>query len=180
MNATATAKNTWTTPQRELMRKLIAWIAEHDEQTAQDWREHLNTQWRNGRLDRAFASRTITALQESLGAVKRTAATAAAQLPEVPEGRYAVDNEDGATAFYLITARNGRTSVSVYKAEQPIRLGRAQAATVLRKVEAAGVEAARNRFADETARCWRCGTQLTDAESRARRMGPICYGKVYG
>lgn len=40
----------------------------------------------------------------------------------------------------------------------------------------AGIDEAANTYADNEQRCKRCGSHLTDDESRAARMGPVCRG----
>jgi hypothetical protein len=41
----------------------------------------------------------------------------------------------------------------------------------------AGISKAREDYADNQSRCMKCGAQLTDDESRATGMGPVCRGK---
>lgn len=40
-----------------------------------------------------------------------------------------------------------------------------------------GIEKSREDYADNQQRCMRCGLHLTDQESRAARMGPVCREK---
>jgi hypothetical protein len=56
----------------------------------------------------------------------------------------------------------------VSKTEQMAALG-----AILRT----GIEKSREDYADNQRRCMRCGLHLTDEESRAARMGPVCREK---
>lgn len=58
------------------------------------------------------------------------------------------------------------------------RVSRAASASVLAKIVAAGPEAASARYGHEIGECGICGRQLTNDESRARGIGPICVQKM--
>jgi hypothetical protein len=79
--------------------------------------------------------------------------------------------DDGKWAGYRFVRRivGGRGPQQIHKSEQM---------AALRAILEAGVEAAGNLYADELGNCKKCGRDLTDDESRARRMGPICAGKA--
>lgn len=95
--------------------------------------------------------------------------------PQVPAGRYAVEREDGALAFYRVVVENGRYTVFVYASDRQHRVKSWKSSlTILRKIESAGIETARMRFADERGECTDCGRMLTDEESRKRGKGAIC------
>lgn len=104
------------------------------------------------------------------------------QLPDVPAGRYAVDTEEGHLAFYRVDrptegAWAGRTFVKVQASDElhPVRGG--AAASVLRKI-AVDPAAASLRYGREIGSCGVCGRTLTDEDSRARGIGPICAEKT--
>ncbi|UXE04420.1 hypothetical protein SEA_FUNSIZED_49 [Mycobacterium phage Funsized] len=115
--------------------------------------------------------------------------SAAGDLPGadvVPAGRYAVETEDGAVntlAFYKVDRpTEGRWAGYVFVKhivgddEQRLAFGTAKA--VLRKIAEAGAEAASARYGHEIGRCGLCDRQLTNDDSRARGIGPICAAKA--
>jgi len=57
--------------------------------------------------------------------------------------------------------------VEISQAEQRAALG-----AILRT----GIDKSREDYADNQERCMKCGIHLTDDESRAARMGPVCRG----
>jgi hypothetical protein len=102
----------------------------------------------------------------------------------VPAGRYAVTGEAGQTVFVKVDEGKGKwdgyTFVSLligspgHLREQ--RLDRNASRALLAKV-AVDPEAACIRFGHELETCGRCGSPLTNAESRARGIGPDCAEK---
>jgi hypothetical protein len=111
-----------------------------------------------------------------------------APLPDVPEGRYAVDNpaRPGELTFWKIGhPTSGPSAGRVYikqivggHADEKLYGDEARAA--LEAILAAGVQAARDRYADETRTCWRCGIELTEGLSRQIRTGPDCCMAEWG
>jgi Family of unknown function (DUF6011) len=100
-------------------------------------------------------------------------------LPDVPAGRYAIE-VDGVLKFYHVDKPTegrwvGYTFVSVRASDTkyPVR-GMDQKRAVLNAIIAAGVQEATERFGRELGICGICGRSLTDDESRARGIGPIC------
>jgi hypothetical protein len=106
---------------------------------------------------------------------------------DVPAGRYAVEGDDGTTDFYkvdrptegrwagyvfvkLLIASGGHGVESL--SEQ--RLNREASATILRRIEHAGVRECMERFGRAIGSCGHCGRVLTNEESRERGIGPVC------
>lgn len=166
---------TTTTPHRRTDRQvryivdLLRQIAEVDPtQAEQLWTTLRETDRKSG-LTVTQASDTITTLKEQVAALS---------VPRVPEGRYAVDNEEDKTGFYRVRfSQTGSVIVSVYASDQQIRLPWKTAQSVLRKIEQAGLQQALERFGRERRVCPHCGHQLTDEESRSRGIGPVCAAK---
>jgi hypothetical protein len=99
--------------------------------------------------------------------------------PQVPAGRYAVEREDGVLAFYRVAVDNGRYTVFVFASDRQHKIkGWKSMQTILRKIEAAGIDAAGQRFADERGECRDCGRALTDRISRERGRGEICFSRL--
>lgn len=98
---------------------------------------------------------------------------------DVQDGYYAVMTEDGVLAFYRVsTWPSGDRKVQVQASDALHRLpGRAAVDGVLNKVREATPPIAGKRYADHLGNCWKCGRTLTDAESRARGVGPVCVNK---
>jgi hypothetical protein len=98
---------------------------------------------------------------------------------ELPEpGYYALDYA-GALRFYRVVAGEGkhagRTFLNRFRSDHQDRVFRPEQASFAAAVaDEAAAQEARMRFATEQVRCYRCGRRLTDAESRARGLGPDC------
>lgn len=108
-------------------------------------------------------------------------APVAATLPEIPEGRYAIE-EAGAVKFYKVDAPTqgkwaGYVFVKVLASdvEYPIRDKDSRKRII--DTIAIDPQAASARYGQEIGACGICGRTLTDEESRARGIGPICAGK---
>jgi hypothetical protein len=103
---------------------------------------------------------------------------------EVPEGRYAVDGDDGILKFYHVDRpAEGRWAgyvfVKVQAGDELHNLRNRQAREgVLAKIAEAGIEAAMLRYGREIGKCGHCGRTLTNPEAREAGIGPICRGKM--
>jgi hypothetical protein len=102
----------------------------------------------------------------------------------VPEGRYAVRNAEGVVKFYKVDRpTEGRWAGYVFVKVQasddlyPVK-GKGPREAVLAAIAEAGVEASMTLYGRELGKCGHCGRTLTDEDSRARGIGPVCYGKM--
>lgn len=138
-------------------------------------------------LDRSLASDWITRLKS----FPRNAGSREADfqpLPDVPAGRYAVTGEDGTTDFYKVDRPTkgrwaGYTFVKLglggpHGEPRWERTSRANTRTILQKIAAAGPEEASKRYGHELGHCGICGRTLTNPESIALGIGPVCAGRV--
>lgn len=124
--------------------------------------------------DQLFTSRQVNAAVSDPG------------IQVVPAGRYAIDTENGAInelAFYKVDRPTegrwaGRVFVKLIIGGDEQRLSWAATKSVLAKITAAGPEAASARYGHEIGECGICGRQLTNDESRARGIGPVCVQKM--
>lgn len=159
------------------LRTLLAERAGNPE--AEKIRTAMNEMREAGFFDKKAASAAIKALLEiPKNPVK---VVNLPELPDVPAGRYAVENEDGDLRFYHVNRPTegkwaGRTFVKVQASDDLHAVRGKAAASVLAKI-AADVDTAGRRYGQELGVCGDCGRTLTDAESRARGRGPICEGK---
>lgn len=104
------------------------------------------------------------------------------EAPAVPDGRYAVE-EDGTLRFFHL--RNGKAGtrwegfvfIDIQASDDlhSIR-DRARKARIVALI-AADLETASRRYGQELGVCGRCGRTLTDEESRAYGIGPVCREK---
>lgn len=94
-------------------------------------------------------------------------------LARVPDGRYAVLNNDGDYAFYRVW--NGDRAVLVYQqvSDAEARVARTVAQGVLAKIAADPKEAAM-AYGRELGVCGVCNRTLTNADSIAQGIGPVC------
>lgn len=109
--------------------------------------------------------------------------TAPAPTHAVPAGRYAVTGEAGMTVFVKVDRPTegrwaGYTFVKVQVSDDEMRVSRTTEATLLRKIEDAGVQAAMVRYGLELGHCGHCGRTLTNEASREAGIGPVCSAKM--
>jgi len=127
--------------------------------------------------------KATAARQEAM--VDRADAKRATQ-ESVPAGRYAVPTEDGATndlAFYKVDRPTegkwaGYVFVKLLTGGEERRLSRAAQTAVLAKIARVGAEQAAATYGHQIGRCGICHTRLTNDESRARGIGPVCAAKM--
>lgn len=105
-----------------------------------------------------------------------------AQLPNIPEGRYAVEMV-GVLKFYEVDRPTqgkwaGYTFVSHQVSDDHFPVRGAAAKAVLAAIEEAGPRNAGVRYGHEIGRCSICNRTLTDETSRALGVGPVCAEKV--
>ena len=104
----------------------------------------------------------------------------------VPAGRYALDTQVHAvngTAFYKVDRpETGRWAGYVFVKQiigsDEQKLSMKQGRAILARIAAVGAEAASARYGHEIGECGICGRQLTNDESRARGIGPVCAAKA--
>lgn len=132
-----------------------------------------------GKLTFATASSVIDELKD-LRKSLRAAQTPAdmpkqrTSAPEVPEGRYAVKNNDDDWAFYRVSAKG---FLSVFRSDDEISLPRAAVVVIKRKIVEMGLEASQTAFGVHSTFCYECGRRLTDETSLALGIGPKCRGE---
>lgn len=144
-------------------------------------RDTLNTHRTAGTLGSAVVSRAITTLLATPRAPKPAAEPQPTDLPDVPQGHYAITSTgDNDLAFYRVDrpedgAYAGRVFVKLVVGGHPDRnVPRSHVAGVLARIAEAGPAKAAQLYGQEIGRCSRCNRHLTDDESRAAGMGPDC------
>lgn len=101
---------------------------------------------------------------------------------DVPAGRYAVE-DNGTLKFYKVDVPgpeskwHGRTFVKVMASDTEYPVKGAGARRVLSLI-ARDPKAAMLRYGMEIGSCGHCGRTLTNEDSRAAGIGPICAGKM--
>jgi hypothetical protein len=167
--------------QLRLLRELTTEIAVYNRQYALDAWLTLRTLQAEHKLTLAVAKHEIATLFDAKASLRKVATepgTSAVLRPAVPEGRYAVDTDEGHLGFYRVSiSETGRITVFVYASDEQHPLPWKAALGVLRKVEAYGIEAAGVRFGVESQRCYRCGKRLTQTHTRAAGIGEKCAAK---
>lgn len=102
----------------------------------------------------------------------------------VPAGRYAI-GEQGATKFYRVDKPTegrwaGYVFVKVQASDEHHPVKNQAARLAILTAIAQDVRGALVRYGMEIGECGVCGRTLTDADSRAYGIGPICRGKLAG
>jgi len=99
---------------------------------------------------------------------------------DIRDGYYAVNNNDDVLAFYRVSTweKSGDRKVQVH-ASDALHLVRGHKATdaILMKIRKMTPLVSGKLFAWKIGSCYRCGRTLTDEESRAAGIGPVCAGK---
>lgn len=120
---------------------------------------------------------TASAFIDQLMAMPKLAKGArSANLPEVPKGRYAIENADGVLTFYHVGVRQGEVVIDVKAGPNTHEIPFTEKGytTILQAILDAGVKAATVRYGHELGCCGVCGRDLTDETSRAAGIGPVC------
>lgn len=193
--------------QTRYMNNLIAWITEKDQaagDAARVWTDNVTTagKWSYAKDDKFSISAWIDRLKAKNAELNEAAKAAPVAdyvgqpsfegkpgqlLPTKTDTngkpmalRYAVEI-DGVLKFYKIKPGNkpGFYFIDVQASDElhPIR-NRASKDAIVAAIIAAGPDACMARYGQEIGSCGRCGRTLTDAESRARGIGPDCLGKM--
>ena len=96
---------------------------------------------------------------------------------DIPDGYYAVSNNDGDTSFYRVRRHDGRMFIDLQVSDSFNRIPWTTRKAALDKIRTDGPQAAGERYARELGRCYRCGRTLTDETSRELGIGPTCRKK---
>jgi hypothetical protein len=136
-------------------------------------------------VDRTEVSAKIDWLKTQLAVFADDAAPVDNRLErhEIPAGRYAITGNEGHTVFVKIDIPTegrwaGRIFVKVQAGDELHRTSRNMADALLGKIAAAGTKEAMFRYGREIGACGHCGRTLTNEESRAAGIGPVCRGKM--
>lgn len=152
---------------------------------AEAMRVAMNALREAGTFGKREASKAIDGLLQMPKAAKAAPATTTtkpqvADLPEVPAGHYAIEVE-GVVKFYKVdTPTEGKwagwTFVKVQASDDyfPIK---GEARRPILEAIALDPQAATARYGHELGICGVCSRTLTDEESRARGIGPVCAQK---
>jgi phosphoglycolate phosphatase-like HAD superfamily hydrolase len=102
-------------------------------------------------------------------------------LPDVPAGRYAIENADGELRFYhLWVSNNGYVKLYLLHGPDSSDVPRPAMISILEKIKATGPAECAARFGIEIGACSNCGRRLTNRLSRELGIGPVCGGRWYG
>ena len=130
----------------------------------------------------AYTMKAMRAYITALLEMPTTNKTAPTGLPDVPAGRYALDM-DGTIKFYQVDKPTegrwaGYTFLKVQASDEtyPIK-NRSQVALILGVIARDPMKAMLD-YGKLIGKCGHCGRTLTNEESRARGIGPICAGKM--
>jgi hypothetical protein len=158
---TGTAPAPAARPERKATERQVEFLADLLNERAHDLGEIDPAE-----LSAARASALITELLD--------APRAAVAAHGIREGRYAYTTDGGATADHYRVRRDGKIVVWTAGGEWPYN-GKLNEG--LEWIKANPREAA-ELFGRLTESCGRCGRDLSDDDSRARGLGPVCAGKT--
>jgi hypothetical protein len=101
----------------------------------------------------------------------------------VPDGRYAITGPDGDTKFYRVRKVTkgqyaGRTFVDRQASDEAFPVRYATERTTILRAIAKDVKAAAIRYGKELGQCSQCGRTLTNPESIAAGIGPVCLSRL--
>lgn len=168
LDPAATAPDTADTPEQEMDARFAAMEA------AQEQAAYAAKTQRDDKIFAEFTDGTVSREISRALSVLET---------QVPAGRYAVGAE-GATKFYKIDKPTegrwaGYVFVKVQASDElhPVKNRNARI-DVLHAIVSQGVQQSMERYGRELGVCGHCSRTLTDPESIARGIGPICAGKL--
>lgn len=171
-----------TEGQLKFLRDLIIQIGKYNRPRGLElWKQFGETD-DAGLLTFTNASVQIDLLKIERGELRELAVAAkvvepAAPRPQVIDGFYAVNTDAGHLAFYRVeVSKKGFYTVSLQTSDELTSLPWSTAKSVLAKIEQDPKEAA-IRYGKELGVCGVCNRTLTNEESRARGIGPICADK---
>jgi hypothetical protein len=171
-----------TEGQLKFLRDLITQIAAYNRQRAVELWEQFRQADNAGLLTFTNASVQIDLLKIERNDLRDLAiATRVVEpvppRPRVIEGSYAVDTDEGHLAFYQVeVSPKGFYTVSLQASDELRKLPWPTARGVLAKIEQ-DPQAAAIRYGKELGICGICHRTLTNEESRARGIGPVCASK---
>lgn len=133
-----------------------------------------------------FAGRAASSVeyQEALEAAEAETARPRV-ISDIEGGFYATPSRTGHNDldFWKVrVSRSGYRSVARVigggdtKSPRLVEISNPEQKKALGAILRAGIETAADTYADNQERCKKCGSHLTDDESRAARMGPVCRG----
>jgi hypothetical protein len=158
---------------------LVKQIAQFDVERGRSWWMALRARQEAG-LTFGESSALIDSLKaerNELRAAKSVSATPTR--PKIPEGRYAVDTDEGHLGFYRVRVSDkGFITVAVMASDEEHELPWRTALGVLRKIEVDTPLAALIRYGKEIHVCGVCGRTLTKQSSRDAGIGPICIDRL--
>ena len=151
------------------------WMERSDKATAEQVRAWAKQQDRRVVSDKIDWLKTQPKLQQNSGG--------SLERHNVPAGRYAVTGNDNQTVFVKVDRPTegqwaGRIFVKIQAGDDLHRTSRTTADALLGKIAADGVQAAMLRYGREIGSCGHCGRTLTNEESRAAGIGPVCRDKM--
>lgn len=170
---TATSKQAWLIVDLLLQRS-------HLKGESPDWNrdEMAAQQMEQTRTEASEAIQRLISEIEQLKAERKAPKNHA----RVPAGRYAIER-DGTLRFYVVSIPDegrwaGYTFVDVQASAEryPIK-NMAVRQSILNQIRE-DVQGAMERYGRELGHCGHCGRALTNEESRARGIGPICAGRM--
>ena len=129
----------------------------------------------------AQASIAITELKAKVQGLRKAEAENV-KWPAVPTGRFAYlkdeNNPESVAFFHVVVKDDGFPLLWIYTPleEIPVR-GWTQKRAILQKIVDLGTFECELFFGQKIGVCSRCGTALTNPDSRAYGMGPICKDK---
>lgn len=102
---------------------------------------------------------------------------------DVPAGRYALDKGNGVVKFYVVDKPTegrwaGYTFVKHLASDTEYAVRDRTARDIVLKAIAADVQGAMEAFGKLIGRCGHCNRTLTNDESRAVGIGPVCRGRM--
>lgn len=161
-----------------------------EERDGGDFNRRCKQRIASGTLTKKDASDAIDWLLRRDKVAKTEAQRIDTQMADVPAGRYAIvvgdsdpDGDGSIVKFYKIDRPTegrwaGRTFVNVQASDEfyPVR-NTGERSKILAEI-AKDPQAAMLRYGVELGSCGHCGRTLTNEESRARGIGPICAGKM--
>jgi Family of unknown function (DUF6011) len=180
-----------TESQVKFMNDLLTRLAEFaSAEAVEALRQSYRDMYTTRALTKERASQEIENLLELVRIGREHAAKMGQQVPAqkamadgpialVPAGRYAITGTEGQTVFvHVVKFDSGAFIVNQQISDDVTRMPRGVARGVLQKIVDAGIEESSTRYGRELGVCGVCGRTLTNEDSRAAGIGPVCRSRL--
>lgn len=174
-----------TDKQVAFMKDLFIW-RDFSSEVRPVWRDRMRSLFLDGEVHNMTRTQASAFIEYALGMPEKDRTPEVANQDEIPAGLYALpnnvlngDQSDNDISFFRVDRPTegkwaGYTFVTRQVSDEFLRMSRRQQDEAKQAIREFGFEAATRLYGLELGVCGVCGRTLTNAESRAGGIGPVC------